>query len=50
MTQAIEHLNPETLNAFIDDELQTSEQQGVQQHLAGCHQCTLRVLLSLIHI
>jgi anti-sigma factor RsiW len=44
MTQAIEHLNPETLNAFIDDELQTSEQQGVQQHLAGCHQCTLRVL------
>jgi anti-sigma factor RsiW len=44
MTQAIEHLNPETLNAFIDDELPTSEQEGVQQHLAGCHQCTLRVL------
>jgi anti-sigma factor RsiW len=44
MTQAIEHLNPETLNAFIDGELPTSEQEGVQQHLAGCHQCTLRVL------
>jgi anti-sigma factor RsiW len=44
MTQAIAHLNPETLNAFIDDELPTSEQEEVQQHLAGCHQCTLRVL------
>jgi len=44
MTQTIEHLNLETLNAFIDDELPTSEQEGVQQHLAGCHQCTLRVL------
>jgi anti-sigma factor RsiW len=44
MTQAIAHLNPEMLNAFIDDELTTSEQEEVQQHLAGCHQCTLRVL------
>ena len=43
-TQAIEHLNPIMLNAFIDGELPASEQQGIQQHLIGCHACTLRVL------
>lgn len=43
-TQNIEHLNPETLNAFIDGELPASEHQGIQQHLTGCHACTLRVL------
>jgi anti-sigma factor RsiW len=44
MTETIEHLDPEKLNAFIDGELSASEQQEVQQHLAGCHPCTLRVL------
>ena len=44
MTQAIEHLNPETLNAFIDDELTPTERQGIEQHLTTCHDCTLRVL------
>jgi anti-sigma factor RsiW len=44
MTQTIEHLNPDTLSAFIDGELSASEQQGVEQHLTGCHACTLRVL------
>ena len=44
MTQAIDHLNPETLSAFVDGELSTAEQQGIQQHLAGCHTCALRVL------
>ena len=44
MTQAIEHLNPDTLSAFIDDELPAGEQETIRQHLAGCHSCALRVL------
>jgi anti-sigma factor RsiW len=44
MIQAIEHLNPETLNAFVDGELPDGEQEAIQQHLAGCHVCALRVL------
>jgi anti-sigma factor RsiW len=43
-TPHIEHLNLETLNAFIDDELPASERQRIQEHLIGCHACTLRVL------
>ena len=39
-----EHLNPDKLNAFIDGELPPAEQQGIEQHLATCHACTLRVL------
>jgi anti-sigma factor RsiW len=38
------HLDPDTLNAFIDGELPLTEQQGIEQHLSGCHACTLRVL------
>jgi anti-sigma factor RsiW len=41
---AIEHLSPGTLNAFIDGELSPAERQAVEQHLATCHACTLRVL------
>jgi anti-sigma factor RsiW len=44
MTQAIEHLSPDTLSAFIDGELPTGEQEAIEQHLAGCHSCALRVL------
>jgi anti-sigma factor RsiW len=44
MTQAIEHLSPDTLSAFIDGELSTSEQEVIEQHMAGCHSCALRVL------
>jgi anti-sigma factor RsiW len=44
MIQAIEHLNPETLNAFVDGELPDGEQKAIQQHLADCHVCALRVL------
>ena len=44
MTQTIEHFNPDTLSAFIDRELSTGEQQRIEQHLVGCHLCTLRVL------
>jgi anti-sigma factor RsiW len=42
--QSAEHLNPDALNAFIDGELPLTEQQGIEQHLSGCHACTLRVL------
>jgi anti-sigma factor RsiW len=44
MIQAIEHLNPDTLSAFVDGELPDGEQEAIQQHLAGCHACALRVL------
>jgi anti-sigma factor RsiW len=39
-----DHLSPDTLNAFIDGELPPAEQQRIEQHLATCHACTLRVL------
>jgi anti-sigma factor RsiW len=48
LTQSTEHLTPEQLNAYIDGELppasQHFNQQGIAQHLATCHACTLRVL------
>ncbi|HEX3966644.1 MAG TPA: zf-HC2 domain-containing protein [Edaphobacter sp.] len=42
--QSTQHLDPDTLNAFIDGELSPIQQQGIEQHLAACHACTLRVL------
>jgi anti-sigma factor RsiW len=42
--QINEHLDPDTLNAFIDGELPPTERQGIEQHLTTCHACTLRVL------
>jgi len=47
MTQRIDsldHIDLETLSAFIDGELPAGEQQQVQQHLNGCHSCALQVL------
>jgi anti-sigma factor RsiW len=44
MTQAIEHLSSDTLSAFIDGELPDSEQEAIEQHIAGCHACALRAL------
>ena len=38
------HLDPDKLNAYIDGELSPAEQQGIEQHLAICHACALRVL------
>ena len=38
------HPDPDKLNAFIDGELPSTEQQGIEQHLSTCHACTLRVL------
>ncbi len=43
-TQTTEHLNPDKLSAYIDGELSSGEQQGIDQHLKTCHTCTLRVL------
>jgi anti-sigma factor RsiW len=39
-----DHLSPDALNAFIDGELSPAERQAIEQHLATCHACTLRVL------
>ena len=44
LTQSMEHLTPDQLNAYIDGELTPAGQQGIDQHLATCHACTLRVL------
>jgi anti-sigma factor RsiW len=44
ITQSSEHLDTGKLSAFIDGELPGVEQQGIEQHLIGCHACTLRVL------
>jgi anti-sigma factor RsiW len=41
--QSTEHLDLDTLNAFIDGELPPQEEK-IGQHLTGCHACTLRVL------
>ena len=42
--QSTDHLNPDRLNAFIDDELPPTERQEIERHLTGCHACTMRVL------
>jgi anti-sigma factor RsiW len=38
------HIETDTLSAYIDGELPMSDQRGIEQHLAACHTCTLRVL------
>jgi len=43
-TQGNGHLGPDQLSAFIDGELSSSEAEEIQQHLADCHPCALRVL------
>ncbi|WP_263354730.1 anti-sigma factor family protein [Acidicapsa acidisoli] len=40
----VDHLAPDTLNAFIDGELPAGEQQEAKQHLNDCHSCALQVL------
>ena len=50
MTQRIDsldHLDPDTLSAFIDGELPAGEQQETQQHLNDCHSCALQVLSAI---
>ena len=43
-TRSFEHLTPDILDPFIDGELSPGVQQGIEEHLATCHACTLRVL------
>jgi anti-sigma factor RsiW len=44
VTTASEHLQPSQIDAFADHELSPDEARTVQQHLATCHACSLRVL------
>jgi anti-sigma factor RsiW len=44
MTQTSQHVGPDTINAYIDNELPTDEERITQQHLVDCHSCALRVL------
>jgi anti-sigma factor RsiW len=43
-TEAIGHLDPNQLSAFVDGELSPGQSNEVQQHLADCHPCALRVI------
>lgn len=42
--QGAEHLSPEQISAYVDRELPADERSAAEQHLIGCHACTLRVL------
>jgi anti-sigma factor RsiW len=44
---ATPHIDPDRLSAFIDGELSLAERQGIEQHLATCHACTLSVLSAM---
>ena len=43
-TQSPGHLGPDQVTAFVDGEASPGEMAEVQQHLAGCHPCALRLL------
>ena len=44
---ATEHLQPGQMDAFADHELSPDEARAVQQHIACCHPCTLRLLSTI---
>ena len=44
---ASEHLQPHQIDAFADHELSPDEARVLQQHLATCHACSLRVLSTI---
>ncbi len=44
---ASEHLQPGQIDAFADHELPPDEARTLQEHLATCHPCSLRVLSAL---
>jgi anti-sigma factor RsiW len=46
-TTPTNYLGPDRLNAFIDGELHSAEQHGIEQHLTTCRACTLRVLSAM---
>jgi anti-sigma factor RsiW len=47
MTQTTNHLDPDPLSAFIDGELAPGESESIQQHLAGCPACALKVISAM---
>ena len=47
MTTASEHLQPAQIDAFADHELSPDQARMLQQHIATCHSCSLRVLSTL---
>jgi anti-sigma factor RsiW len=44
---ASEHLQPGQIDAFADHELSPDQARTVQQHIAACHACSLRVLSTI---
>jgi anti-sigma factor RsiW len=47
VTTASEHLQPGQIDAFADHELSLDEARILQQHLATCHPCSLRLLSTI---
>jgi anti-sigma factor RsiW len=47
VTIATEHLQPAQIDAFADHELSPDEARAVQQHIASCHPCSLRLLSTI---
>jgi anti-sigma factor RsiW len=44
---ATEHLQPSQIDAFADHELPPDQTRAVQQHIAVCHSCSLRLLSTI---
>jgi anti-sigma factor RsiW len=44
VTDNTDHLDVQTVSAFIDAELPPAEHQRTRQHLTECHDCALRVI------
>jgi anti-sigma factor RsiW len=42
-----EHLQPGQIDAFADHELPSEQARTVQQHIASCHPCSLRLLSTI---
>jgi anti-sigma factor RsiW len=47
VTTATEHLQPGQIDAFADHELPPDQARAVQQHIAVCHPCALRLLATI---
>lgn len=47
MTQDPNHLSHERVSAFIDGELSSSDMTRLDQHLAACHSCAMRIVSAM---
>ena len=47
MIPSSDHLQPGQIDAFTDHELPSDEARTLQQHIAGCHACSLRLLATI---